>query len=187
MRTLPTVRLSRGIVVCAVVVAGCGGGDDEAGDRPPATSAPDPPAATAAPKGDDAAVLRVYESRDADFKRLGKETRAAIGAWQESGNKREEPVLRVIEETRQTLRELRTAVQAEEPSSPRGAEGKKLALEALELFDRSQVLATKGVKDVTAGKASGQRTLDEAEELLDSSAKPSKRAVKLLGKKGGAG
>ena len=79
------------------------------------------------------------------------------------------------------IAETRAAVEAEESSSEKGAEARTLAIESLDLFDRSQGATRGGTNALAQGKRkAGFRLFDTADELFEQAGRKSRRAEKLL-------
>jgi len=129
----------------------------------------------------DADVKRAFLSNDPEFARRGRVFRRELREFQQRGYKRPGPVLTAIRKTRKLIAETRAAVEAEESSSEKGAEARTLAIESLDLFDRSQGATRRGTNALAQGKRkAGFRLFDTADELFEQAGRKSRRAEKLL-------
>ncbi len=129
----------------------------------------------------DADVKRAFLSNDPEFARRGRVFRRELREFQQRGYKRPAPVLTAIRKTRKLIAETRAAVEAEESSSEKGAEARTLAIESLDLFDRSQGATRRGTNALAQGKRkAGFRLFDTADELFEQAGRKSRRAEKLL-------
>lgn len=141
-------------------------------------------AVAAAPSAEasDASIKAAWDANDAQFTKLGKQQRRAIAAWRRSGfaKGKSGAVLRSIAATRKVLATNTRAVRAQPESTPTGARAQRYALASNASFDRSQVLAARGIRLTTAGKrAAGNRRLASAEKAIDRSGRQA-AAVKRL-------
>ena len=129
----------------------------------------------------DADVRRAFLANDPEFARAGKVFRRALRDFQDRGYKRPAPVLTAIRKTRKLIAETRAAVEAEESSSDKGAEARKLAIESLDLFDRSEGATKRGTNALAQGKRkAGFRLFDRANALFRQAGRKSRRADTLL-------
>jgi len=129
---------------------------------------------------DDQSLRQAGKSRDAQFERLGKQSRKLVRAWTRSDFKqaRARPLLRNLKATRRELDKVERALRAEEPSSEGGATYKRLILRSLGHFDGSLRAQLTGVRARTAGKKrAAAKAFKRADRLDALAARDQKRAI----------
>lgn len=126
---------------------------------------------------DDDSVYRAWTAHDDEFAQLGKDLRRQIGAWEDSHYRKGSKAIKTIDRTRATLAQVTSDVNAQQPSSDHGADGKKLALKSNAVFDASLAKMRKAIKLGMAGKlAKMRRARSEAEDLAARAIRYEKRA-----------
>jgi hypothetical protein len=139
------------------------------------------PAATA--PADDRSLRQAGRSRDAQFKRLGDETRRTYRAWERSGHTRRlaRKLLRLNRRTRREIVVVRRALRAEEPSSDGGATYKRLMFRSLWAFDTALVWDGRGVRARMRGRRRvARRNWRRAGRHFDRSLRLTQRAVRAI-------
>ena len=103
---------------------------------------------------DDASLRAAGRSRDAEFERLGDQTRRTHRAWVRSGHSRRlaRRLIRLDRRTRSEIEIVQSAVQAEEPSTPGGATYKRLLLRSLRHFDAALSWDARGIRAFMRGR-----------------------------------
>ena len=138
---------------------------------------------TATAVADDRSLREAGRSRDAEFQRLGRETRAAFDRWWQSGNGRRQArrVIRPLRRTRAEVDIVVAAVTREQPSSPDGETYKSKLLEALDIFDRSLRWEIRGVRAGTNDRiVRARRAFRRAERLETRARRLERQAVKAI-------
>jgi hypothetical protein len=138
---------------------------------------------TATAVADDRSLREAGRSRDAEFGRLGRETRAAMDRWWDSGRQRRQArrVIRLIRRTRSEVDIVVAAVTREQPSSPDGETYKSKLLEALDIFDRALVWQIRGVRAGTSDRiVRARRIFRRADRLYARTRRLEDEAVKAI-------
>ncbi|MBA2792730.1 MAG: hypothetical protein H0U32_01900 [Thermoleophilaceae bacterium] len=128
----------------------------------------------------DESLRAAGKSRDAQFERLGKQSRKLFSAWRRSGfsASRALPVLRNLKRTRNELDRVEGALRAEEPSSEGGATYKRLILRSISSFDGSLRAQLTGVRARTAKKKRvAARAFRRADRLGEAAFRDEKAAI----------
>jgi hypothetical protein len=129
----------------------------------------------------DQSVYDAYVSRDADFKRLGKQFVRAQRTFRRSGFRMSRPVLRAVGRTVKLLDALRPKIAAEQPSTDAGRRGRAAALASVRLFRKSLSHVRAGVAALKGGRRrAGARQFRRANRIADGSAKAERRARKAF-------
>lgn len=105
------------------------------------------PAGTAA--ADDQSVYGAYVARDADFAKLGKQVRAGLRVWKRSHYRRPARALRALRKTNRLIGEVSRAIEAQEPSSDPGRQGKAAALASMRYFRGSLTALSASIRATT--------------------------------------
>jgi hypothetical protein len=138
------------------------------------------PAVSAA---DDRSLRQAGTSRDAQFERLGDETRRTYRAWERSGHPRRlaRKLLRLNRRTRREIVVVRRALRGEQPSSDGGATYKRLMFRSLRAFDVALVWDGRGVRAYTRGRrAVARENWRRAGRHFDRSVRLTRRAVRAI-------
>jgi hypothetical protein len=139
------------------------------------------PAASA--PADDRSLREAGRSRDAQFERLGDQTRRAYRAWRRSGHSRSwaRRLIRLNRRTRHEIDIVRRALRAEQPSSDGGATYKRLMFRSLRQFDVALVWDGRGVRSYMRGRRGAARTAwRRAGRHFDRSVRLTRRAVRAI-------
>jgi hypothetical protein len=139
------------------------------------------PAASAG--ADDRSLREAGRSRDAQFERLGDQTRRAFRAWVRSGHSRRwaRRLIRLNGRTGREIDIVRGALRAEEPSSAGGATYKRLLLRSLGHFDAALRWDSRGIRRFMRGRRGGARTAWERASLhFTRSRRLERRAVRAI-------
>jgi hypothetical protein len=129
--------------------------------------------------GNDAGVLRAWQSNDRAFTATGAQVRLATVTFERTGQPG--PLLTLFARTQTLIVRTRRAMVAQHASTPTGSTARAAALSSLSLFGRS--IATQ--RAATLATARGQRALgvrlaDHADDLLDLSDTAAARAITLF-------
>jgi hypothetical protein len=139
------------------------------------------PAASAG--ADDRSLREAGRSRDAQFERLGDQTRRAFRAWVRSGHSRRwaRRLIRLNGRTGREIDIVRGAVRAEEPSSAGGATYKRLLLRSLDHFDAALRWDSRGIRRFMRDRRGAARTAWERASLhFTRSRRLERRAVRAI-------
>jgi hypothetical protein len=139
----------------------------------PASSAP----------ADDRSLREAGRSRDAQFERLGEQTRRTYRAWQRAGHPRRlaRRLLRLNRRTRLEIDLVRAALRPEQPSSEGGATYKRLMFRSLRVFDAALAWDARGVRTYMRGRRGAARTAwRRAGRHFDRSVRLTRRAVRAI-------
>jgi hypothetical protein len=139
------------------------------------------PAATAG--ADDRSLREAGRSRDAQFERLGDQTRRAYRAWRRSGHSRRwaRRLGRLNRRTRHEIVVVRRALRGEQPSSDGGATYKRLMFRSLRQFDQALVWDGRGVRAYMRGRrGAARRNWRRAGRHFDRSVRLTNRAIRAI-------
>jgi hypothetical protein len=139
------------------------------------------PAATAT--ADDRSLREAGRSRDAQFERLGDQTRRTYRAWERSGHSRRlaRRLGRLNRRTRREIVVVRRALRGEQPSSDGGATYKRLMFRSLRQFDTALVWDGRGVRAYMRGRrGAARRAWRRAGLHFDRSVRLTRRAVRAI-------
>jgi hypothetical protein len=139
------------------------------------------PASSAA--ADDRSLRQAGTSRDAQFERLGEQTRRTYRAWERAGHTRRlaRRLLRLNRRTRREIDVVRAALRPEQPSSEGGATYKRLMFRSLRVFDAALVWDARGVRAYMRGRRGAARTAwRRAGRHFDRSVRLTRRAVRAI-------
>jgi hypothetical protein len=139
------------------------------------------PAASAG--ADDRSLRQAGTSRDAQFKRLGDQTRRTYRAWERSGHppRLARRLLRLNRRTRREIVVVRRALRAEQPSSDGGATYKRLMFRSLRAFDTAMIWDKRGVRAYMRGRpVAARRNWRRAGRHFDRSLRLTRRAVRAI-------
>jgi hypothetical protein len=138
----------------------------------------------AVPAGaDDRSLREAGRSRDAQFKRLGDQTRRTYRAWVRAGHSRRlaRRLLRLNRRTRGEIDIVRRALRPEQPSSGGGATYKRLMFRSLRAFDLALVWDGRGVRAYMRGRrGAARRAWLRADRHFDRSVRLTRRAVRAI-------
>ena len=128
-------------------------------------------------QADDNSVYQAWGSQDAEIERWGEKIRATERS-RLSRRKKAARVIRLLDELRETVAEVTTAVKAEQPSSEKGTEAKSLALKTNARFDGGIVNTRKALRLFLDGASAGKvdRYLRRGDALFDEAVAYEKRA-----------
>jgi hypothetical protein len=132
---------------------------------------------------DDRSLREAGRSRDAQFERLGDQTRRAYRAWERSGHSRRwaRRLGRLNRRTRREIVVVRGALRAEQPSSEGGATYKRLMFRSLRQFDLALVWDGRGVRAYMRGRRGAARTnWLRADRHFDRSVRLTNRAIRAI-------
>jgi hypothetical protein len=132
---------------------------------------------------DDRSLREAGTSRDAQFERLGDQTRRTYHAWERSGHPRRlaRRLLRLNQRTRREIDVVRAALRPEQPSSDGGATYKRLMFRSLRAFDIALVWDARGVRAHMRGRRGAARTAwRRAGRHFDRSLRLTRRAVRAI-------
>jgi hypothetical protein len=119
-------------------------------------------------RADDRSLREAGRSRDAQFVKLGRETRRAFARWAESGYRRPQ-ARRLVHLQRRARSEVEIVVGAvtrEQPSSAGGVTYKSKLLQSLDAMDRALRWDIRGVRARTNGHVGrARRAFRRAERL----------------------
>jgi hypothetical protein len=136
-----------------------------------------------AAQADDRSLRHAGRSRDAQFERLGNETRQAFARWVRSGHRRRyaRPLTRLLRETRSEVDIVVAAVGREQPSSPGGETYKTKLLRALRVFDNALLADIRGVRARTNGhRGRASRAFRRAERLYAKARRLEREAIDAI-------
>jgi hypothetical protein len=139
------------------------------------------PAASA--DADDRSLREAGRSRDAQFERLGDQTRRTYRAWERAGHPRRlaRRLLRLHRRTRGEIDIVRRALRPEQPSSEGGATYKRLMFRSLRAFDLALVWDGRGVRAYMRGRrGAARRAWLRADRHFDRSVRLTRRAVRAI-------
>jgi hypothetical protein len=139
------------------------------------------PAASAG--ADDRSLRAAGTSRDAQFERLGDQTRRTYRAWERSGHPRRlaRRLLRLNRRTRREIDIVRAAMRPEQPSTDGGATYKRLMFRSLRVFDAALVWDARGVRAYMRGRRGAAQTAwRRAGRHFDRSVRLTRRAVRAI-------
>ncbi len=137
--------------------------------------------AAPAAQADDSSVLQAWNAHDAKFKRLGEKVRETERS-NRTARQKAKRIIALTDDARELLAENTAGVKAEQASSEKGAEGRRLALKSNARFDAELAATRKGLRLFLDG-ASERRVdsyLRRAEELTRESLSYAKRARKAF-------
>jgi hypothetical protein len=132
---------------------------------------------------DDRSLREAGRSRDAQFERLGDQTRRTYRAWERSGHppRLARRLLRLNRRTRREIDIVRAAMRPEQPSSAGGATYKRLMFRSLRLFDAALVWDARGVRAYMRGRRGAAATAwRRAGRRFDRSVRLTRRAVRAI-------
>jgi hypothetical protein len=132
---------------------------------------------------DDRSLRDAGRSRDAQFERLGDQTRRAYRAWRRSGHSRRSArrLARLNRRTRREIVIVRRAIRAEQPSSDGGATYKRLMFRSLRQFDAALVWDGRGVRRFMRGRrAAADAAWRRAGRHFDRSVRLTNRAIRAI-------
>lgn len=139
------------------------------------------PAATAG--ADDRSLREAGRSRDAQFERLGEQTRRTRRAWVRSGHSRRlaRRLIRLNRRTRHEIDVVRRALRPEQPSTDGGATYKRLMFRSLRQFDLAFVWDSRGVRSYMRGRrAAARQAWQRAGHHFERSLRLTRRAVRAI-------
>jgi hypothetical protein len=132
---------------------------------------------------DDRSLRDAGRSRDAQFKRLGDQTRRTYRAWERAGHPRRlaRRLLRLRRRTRREIVIVRRALRAEQPSTDGGATYKRLMFRSLRAFDLALVWDGRGIRAFMRGRrGAADRAWRRHRRLFDRSLRLTRRAVRAI-------
>jgi hypothetical protein len=132
---------------------------------------------------DDRSLREAGRSRDAQFERLGDQTRRTYRAWERAGHppRLARRLLRLNRRTRREIVVVRRALRAERPSSEGGATYKRLMFRSLRAFDAALVWDGRGVRAFMRGRrGAARRAWRRAGSHFDRSVRLTRRAVRAI-------
>jgi hypothetical protein len=139
------------------------------------------PAASAG--ADDRSLREAGRSRDAQFERLGDQTRRTYRAWERAGHPRRlaRRLLRLRRRTRREIVIVRRALRAEQPSTDGGATYKRLMFRSLRAFDLALVWDGRGIRAFMRGRrGAADRAWRRHRRLFDRSLRLTNRAIRAI-------
>jgi len=142
-------------------------------------------AAAASPaQADDTSVRAAWEGNDPQFAKLGRSLDRALENWKESDFRRWRPVVRVYTRIRRLLTKTRKATRAEQASTERGGEARKLALDSMRVFDQSLATFSRGVRRAVRGDRRATGDADRGVRLERRSLNLAKKAHRIFNELG---
>jgi hypothetical protein len=132
---------------------------------------------------DDRSLREAGRSRDAQFERLGDQTRRTYRAWRRAGHPRRlaRRILRLHRRTRGEIVIVRRALRGEQPSSDGGATYKRLMFRSLRQFDLALVWDGRGVRAYMRGRrGAARRNWLRAGRHFDRSVRLTNRAIRAI-------
>jgi hypothetical protein len=132
---------------------------------------------------DDASLRAAGRSRDAQFKRLGDQTRRTYRAWVRSGHSRRlaRRLIRLDRRTRSEIEIVQSAVRAEQPSTQGGETYKRLLLRSLRHFDAAVRWDMSGIRAFMRGRRGRARVAwRRARVHFERSARLERRAIRAI-------
>ena len=131
---------------------------------------------------DDASLDAAWDSKDAQFKELGRSVEREFTRWGKRNNKGDAKLLRLMKRGETLTVQVEQAVNAEQPSTPQGSEAKTLILKSLASFKQHFVEHRKAIRAAPSRRAVnfGQK----ADRALEASEADAKKAEDLLAQVG---
>ena len=128
---------------------------------------------------DDRSLRDAGQSRDAQFMQLGREALRASRTFSRSrGRRGARRLVRAFRATRKEIKALAPVVRAQQPSTPHGADYKRLLLLSLREFDASLRLDIRAVRAIVRGdRRSGGRLAARAYKYAQRSARHERQAI----------
>ena len=131
---------------------------------------------------DDRTLREAGQSRDAQFLKLGSEAARATRVFRRSrGRRGGARLMRVFRATRREIKRVVPAVRVQQPSTPHGADYKRLFLLSLRDFDTGIRLDIRAVRAIARGDGrTGGRLAARAFTYHKRSAKYEKQAIRAI-------
>ncbi|HWT94442.1 MAG TPA: hypothetical protein VN238_15705 [Solirubrobacteraceae bacterium] len=116
---------------------------------------------------DDKSVSDAWDSEDAAFTQLGKSERREYRAWEKRGFTRDPKLLKIYRRGETLSRKVIAALEAQQPSTPQGAQARDLAISSTKHFAEHFVVLRKFVRTIRADdETAGRKIGKEADRLL---------------------
>ena len=134
-------------------------------------------------QADDRSLREAGRSRDAQFERLGRETRQAFARWTNSGYRPRyaRPLIRKLRRARSEVDIVEAAVGREQPSSSGGETYKTKLLQSLRAFDGALLWDIRGVRARTNGRrVRANRAFRRANRLFAKASRLEREAVNAI-------
>ena len=130
---------------------------------------------------DDRGVSDAWDSQDPQFRELSKSMDREIKRWKDRGFTRDGKILRLMKRGETLSRRVVAALEAQQPSTPTGAQARDLAIKSTAHLAEYFVADRKWARAVRpGGTARSRRLARESERLYDLSIAESKQAKTLF-------